>query len=263
MQYSSLSTELDPERTALFFDCDGTLSALAEHPQMACVEPWLLERLAVLADRSGGALAVVSGRSIAQLDAMLAPLALPVAGVHGLERRDHAGRVHRAGIDAGLIADLARRAGEFTQQVPGLVCEEKPGAVALHYRMRPDMERAVAEFAAEMARGRPGLRLLAGKMVVEIGFASRNKGDAIAAFMRERPFAGRLPVFAGDDVTDEDGFATVTAMGGLAVKVGDGGTSASLRVAGLQDLHRWIDALAARWSALATRREQGALDSAR
>lgn len=245
-----LPLDLDARETALFLDCDGTLSEIVDHPAQARVAPQVRDTVGLLARQAGGALAIVSGRSIAQLDALLAPLLLPAAGVHGAERRDHAGRLHSAAADGGLAGARTRAAQAFAARHRGLVCEVKPGAVALHYRMRPELQEAVETFAASLAAGRPGLGLRHGKMVVEVAAGRRTKGDAIAAFMGEPPFSGRRPVFVGDDVTDEDGFAVVAAMGGVTIKIGKGPTRASLRAADRRTVERWLAALGARWSDL-------------
>lgn len=227
-------------------DCDGTLADLAETPEQARVEPEIREIVGSLYDLSGGALAVISGRPIVQLDRMLAPLTLPVAGVHGAERRDAAGIVHRAEI-AAAIEPAIERAREFVDRHPGTLCETKPGSVALHYRQRPDLAPVVAEFAAGLVRRHPELRTVLGKMVVEFLASGRTKGDALCDFMREAPFAGRTPFFIGDDFTDETGFAVVEERGGTALKIGPGETAASARFGDITAFHRWLAALRHVW----------------
>lgn len=243
-----LPLDLDAHDTALFLDCDGTLSEIVDHPDDARIEPQLRDTVGRLSRQTGGAVAIVSGRSIAQLDALLAPLELPAAGVHGAERRDHAGKMHaEAAVDCLDPARMAA-ARDFAVRHAGLVSEVKPGAVALHYRMRPELEAKVESFAAALVAGQPRLSLRYGKKVVEIAAGHRTKGDAIAAFMREPPFAGRLPVFVGDDITDEDGFAVVASMGGRTIRIGEGPTCAALRAADRGEVERWLVALAKRWS---------------
>lgn len=243
-----LPFDLDAPETALFLDCDGTLSKIVDHPDDARIEPRLLDTLGLLSRQTGGAVAIVSGRSIAQLDALLAPLELPVAGVHGAERRDHAGKMHAEAAVERLDPARIAAANDFVIRNAGLISEVKPGAVALHFRMRPELEAKVEDFAAALVAGQPELSLRYGKMVVEIAAGHRTKGDAIAAFMREPPFAGRLPVFVGDDITDEDGFAVVAAMGGKTIRIGEGPTCAALRAADRGEVERWLVALAQRWS---------------
>ena len=253
MPHSQLSTDLDPESSAFFLDCDGTLSAIVAHPASACVEPWLRDRVGQIAERCGGALALVSGRSIEQLDVMFAPLRLPCAGVHGIERRGADGEISRMATGTEQLESVARRFADFTQTAPELIVEPKPGSVALHYRMRPEMEQDVLQLAAEQVARDPALHIIRGKMVVEVSAGDRTKGDAIEDFMREPPFAGRRPVFAGDDTTDEDGFTVVNAMGGLSIKIGPGETAATVRVPAMEDLHGWMDDLCTQWSSLPLR----------
>ena len=236
---------LAPARTAFFLDFDGTLARIVPDPAQAAVGPDVLAALRQLAQAAGGAVAVVSGRSIAQLDRMLHPLRLPAAGVHGLERRDAGGRVSKTPFDAALHHRLAAAVGAFVGGRPGLLAEVKPGSVALHYRKRPETEMDCLAFAIEAARAEPRIRIMPGKKVVEMKLGPRTKGDAIADFMAEPPFAGRLPFFAGDDVTDEAGFAVVNAMGGVSLKVGPGETQARHRIEGIAAFTTWLEQLAA------------------
>ena len=237
---------LDRGRTALFLDCDGTLAAIVERPEQALVRPEMLELVCELAGLCGCALAVVSGRSVAQLDTMLAPLHLPLAGVHGAERRDAAGAVHRLPASPS-IDEVAARAAGFAALHDGVLYESKPGSVAVHYRLRPALQSAVEAFAAEVSAAHPELRVLRGKMVVEISGSRRTKGDAIRDFMGEAPFAGRVPVFVGDDVTDEDGFAAAAALGGIGIRIGAGPTSARYRLSDIAAFADWLGGLRDRW----------------
>jgi trehalose 6-phosphate phosphatase len=236
---------LNPAATAFFFDFDGTLAEIVPEPHLASVEPATLAALGRLHDLAGGAVAVISGRSIAQLDALLQPLRLPVAGVHGLERRDSGGEVHCAPIDANRHGRLAKLIDTFVASHPGLIAETKPGSVALHYRQRPDLQSECLALVEGLAESVGPIQLLRGKMVVEMALAFLTKGDAIADFMREAPFHGRRPWFAGDDVTDETGFAIVNAMGGISVKVGQGTTGANYRVADVASIAMHLNALTA------------------
>ncbi|MBE0694422.1 MAG: trehalose-phosphatase [Aquamicrobium sp.] len=222
---------LPPSRTAFFLDFDGTLAQIVADPDRAAVGAETLAVLRRLEEVAGGAVAVVSGRSIAQLDRMLHPLRLPAAGVHGLERRDAAGTLLQTPVDADAQQRLAAAVSAFVEGRPGLLAEVKPGSVALHYRKRPELEADSLAFAIDLARGDGRIRLVEGKKVIEMKLAARTKGDAIADFMAEAPFSGRLPFFAGDDVTDEAGFALVNGMGGVSLKVGPGETHARYRVA--------------------------------
>ncbi|MEG2029891.1 MAG: trehalose-phosphatase [Janthinobacterium sp.] len=215
--------------TAVFLDFDGTLVDLAPTPDGVRVAPGVIEALALLAERHGGALAVISGRPVAQIDAMLAPLVLPVAGVHGVERRGADGQLHVAATPD--VAPVLARARALAAMYPGLLVERKRGAVALHYRLAPELESLCLQEMTAAVQACPGVLLLHGKMVLEAKPAATDKGGAIAAFLQESPFAGRRPVFAGDDTTDEAGFAFVQQAGGQGVKVGSGPSAATLRLA--------------------------------
>jgi trehalose 6-phosphate phosphatase len=186
-------TAIDLATTAFFFDFDGTLAGIVEDPQAVSVEPRVLEALRAMQEATTGAVAVISGRSIEQLDRMLHPLRLPAAGVHGLERRDAAGSVSRVEIDEQELARLRERIAEFVRGYPGLLAEHKPGSVALHYRKRPDLASSCRILAAQLASENDHIRVVRGKMVVEMKLAGRTKADGIADFMAEPPLAGRPP----------------------------------------------------------------------
>ena len=220
---------LSASGTAVFLDFDGTLVDLAPTPDGVRLEPGVVEALALLAERHGGALAVISGRPVGQIDAMLAPLTLPVAGVHGVERRGADGQFSVAATPD--VSAVLARAQALAAGHPGLLVEQKRGAVALHYRLAPELEALCVQEMTAAVQACPGILLLHGKMVLEAKPAATDKGGAIAAFLREAPFAGRRPVFAGDDTTDEAGFAYVQHVGGQGVKVGRGPSAAALRLA--------------------------------
>ncbi|MEY4711485.1 MAG: putative trehalose 6-phosphate phosphatase [Pseudomonadota bacterium] len=214
---------------ALFLDFDGTLVDIASHPQAVVVPPGLPDTLRRLRDLLAGAVAVVSGRPIQQIDRFLAPLVLSVAGVHGAERRRANGTLAWQAVQPMEPVEAAAQA--LARAHPGLVVESKRGSVALHYRQAPQLEAlclAALQAAVEQV---PGLTLLCGKRVVEAKTSCASKSQAIEAFLEEAPFHGRLPVFVGDDVTDESGFASVQRRGGIGVKVGPGPTAARVRVA--------------------------------
>jgi trehalose 6-phosphate phosphatase len=237
----SLQThEYDFSADALFLDFDGTLVNLAPEPDSVVPAPDLIEMLQQLQTRANGALAVVSGRPVAQLDHYLAPLRLPAAGVHGLERRDASGRLVQ--LAAPSTDELMERLAPFVARHPGLLLEPKRGALALHYRKAPHLEQACIEAMNYAVAHVPGFSVLRGKMVVEAKAALADKGDAIAAFMREAPFTGRRPVFVGDDVTDEAGFNWVQTLGGgLGIKIGEGESRAQMRLDNPAALHQWLE----------------------
>jgi len=228
--------------TALFLDFDGTLVDLAEQPHLVVVPAGLVKTLGALAGHLDGALAVVSGRPIGQLDDFLRPLQFPAAGVHGAERRGADGQTTLLATEP--LDDVERAARALAAQHAGLLVESKRGSVALHYRQAPDLsDLCLATLQAAAAS--PGLALLHGKMVIEVKPAGVNKGRAIEDFMREPPFAGRLPLFVGDDVTDEAGFASVQGLGGVGVKIGRGPTLATHRIDGPQQFRDQLRAVAA------------------
>jgi trehalose 6-phosphate phosphatase len=214
---------------ALFLDFDGTLVDIAPQPEAVVVPPPLVATLASLNNYLGGAIALISGRPIAQIDEFLTPLRLPAAGVHGAERRSANGEMTLQSIHPLAVVEQA--ALTLAARHDRLRVENKRGSVALHYRQAPEL---AAECIATMQRaveGSPGLTLLRGKMVVEAKPGGASKGQAIEAFMKEPPFAGRQAVFVGDDATDEVGFATVQRLRGLGVKVGEGASVAFQRIA--------------------------------
>lgn len=230
-----------PCRTAaLFLDFDGTLVDLAIRPEAVSVDRHTLDTLRRLADCADGAVAIVTGRDIETIDGYIAPLRLPVAGAHGHVRRAAGGRLHDTPVDQQALDAMADALGRFAAGRPGLLVERKSKSVALHYRLAPALGpacRAAVEAALKTA---PGFALLDGKRVYEIRSPLADKGHAIAAFMAEAPFAGRRPVFAGDDATDEEGFELVNRQGGFSIKIGPGASAASYRLESPSDLRAWL-----------------------
>jgi trehalose 6-phosphate phosphatase len=227
---------------ALFLDFDGTLVEIAPSPDSIVLDPMLPEVLSRLAQALGGALAIVSGRPIGDIDRWLAPLKLPCAGVHGAERRDGAGQLCIA-APAELVP-VAAQLQALVDAHPGLLLERKSASVALHYRQAPELEPVCRAALAELLAPLPGLRLLQGKQVFEVLSPAVSKGHAIEAFLQEPPFAGRQPLFVGDDVTDEDGFEAVQRHGGVAAKVGPGESGASCRLDSPAAVRQWLFAAA-------------------
>jgi trehalose 6-phosphate phosphatase len=215
--------------SALFLDFDGTLVDIAPQPDAVIVPPGLVQSLQALAKYLGGALALISGRPIEQIDEYLQPLQLPVAGVHGAERRAADGAM--SCLPVRPLQEVEETAYAVATRHPHLRVEIKRGSVALHYRQAPEFEDECVEVMRSAVERSPGLTLLRGKMVVEAKPGGASKGQAIEDFMREEPFIGRRPLFVGDDVTDEVGFATVQRLRGLGVKVGEGPSVAWQRVA--------------------------------
>jgi len=234
-------------RSALFLDFDGTLAEIAPSPDTVRVDPALPPLLDRLARALDGAVAIVTGRRLDDVDRMLAPLRLAGAGLHGAElRRAAAAPALPVRAEPGLAA-ARLLLSRFVAGRPGVLLEDKGRAIALHYRAAPEAGTACMEAAAEAARlAGADMELLHGKMVVELKPAGCDKGRAIAALLTAPPFLGRVPVFAGDDVTDEAGFRAVAAAGGSAIRVGLGPSAAAHAVAGVAALHAWLAAAAAR-----------------
>ena len=228
---------------AFFLDLDGTLLEIEETPDAVGIGPDENRLLEKLIAGAGGAVAVISGRALARIDQILAPLVLPAAGQHGAERRDAKGVRHRHRFAANVLRPVAVGIRSFAAQHQGLVFEDKGASVALHYRKAPQLARA-AQAAVRDAAGPLGeaVEVQDGKMVVELKPAGCDKGKAIAQFMQEAPFAGREPVFIGDDATDEYGFRVVNAMGGHTVKVGEGPSVARWRLENPASTRAWLQA---------------------
>lgn len=206
---------------ALFLDVDGTLVEIEREPGAVHVPERLCQILADLHEAGQGALALVSGRSLEQIDRLFSPLCLNAAGLHGLERRNLATGVVRSEPDPAVFAPARARLERFAAEHPGVLLEDKGLTLALHYRKAPQVEQDAKALAqAVVAASGGALVLLEGKMVLELKPPGSDKGAAIAAFMTEPPFRGRRPVFAGDDVTDEAGFATINRLGGISIRIG-------------------------------------------
>ena len=213
---------------ALFLDVDGTLLEIEREPGAVHVPDQLCRVLEDLQSTTAGALALVSGRSLQQLDRLFSPLILSAAGLHGLERRNLCVGIERAAPNPAILKRARERLAAFADSTEGVLLEDKELTLALHYRNAPTAAAAafgVAEAAVAASGG--ALALLRGKMVLELKPPGVDKGVAIAAFMDESPFAGRRPVFAGDDMTDEAGFATINEMGGISIRIGDGSPTAA------------------------------------
>ncbi len=229
---------LSARRSALFLDFDGTLAELASRPDAVQVPDDLPPLLDALHQRLDGALAIVTGRARDDLQRWLPARRWPGAFEHGAVRVAGDGQMRLADVpDLHTLASLAQ---DFASRHHGLVLERKQTSLSLHYRLNPALGPACATLLEQAIDGRSDLQLMHGKAVVEVKSAQVGKGRAIEAFMAEAPFAGRRPCFAGDDVTDEDGFATVQALHGETIKVGDGPTRAQHRCANPQALRAWL-----------------------
>ncbi len=229
------------EALAWFFDVDGTVAEIADTPDAARVDPAIASLIAALHRASDGALALVSGRPIAEVDALFPGTRYAVAGQHGIERRRPDGRVVRA-ADRVLPLDDARRfLEEIVSRHAGLRLEVKPASLALHYRQAPRLAGFVHRTMRTLQRGLgDAYRLQPGKRVLELLPRGPDKGEAVRAFLAEAPFEGRTPIFVGDDLTDERAFAIVNARDGYSIKVGPGPTIARWRLPGVGAVRTWL-----------------------
>ncbi len=225
---------------ALYLDFDGTLAAHAPHPDGVTVHDSLPTLLAGLRARLAGAVALVTGRPLAMLDAIVGPPRYAGAGLHGLEWRLASGNTISSGNPVGA-SRIVRALREHFGADPRLVIEDKGAAVALHYRQAPERAEECIAFMREIVSG-PDFEILRGHAVVEARPRGADKGAALHALAAHAPFAGRTPVFVGDDVTDEDGFLAAADLGGYGVKVGAGPTAARYRIAVVEAVRDWLAA---------------------
>ena len=205
----------------LFLDVDGTLLDVAPTPDSVRVDAALVDLLRELDRAFDGALALISGRPIVEVDDLFEPLFLSVAGVHGCERRDACGNWYRPTFAVTEIEPVRAELRNLLKQFQGIFLEDKGYAFAVHFRQAPFLEEKLRlQLSTLLFRSRE-YELLEGDHVIEIKPVAHNKATAIEAFMQESPFAGRFPVFIGDDQTDMDGFAAVRRFNGLAISVGN------------------------------------------
>ena len=227
---------------ALFLDFDGCIVDIAPTPEAVDVPDCLPSLLVALREALGGAVAIVSGRSIEQIDGFLGTAVPAVAGLHGLERRTADGGIVRPPLPRNDLHGVRALLEEFAAERPGLLVEDKTYTVALHYRLAPSLRDDCKDVLNATLEDIPqGWQVTEGKFVFEIRPREHTKGTAIEAFMGEAPFLGRTPVFCGDDTTDEDGFAVVNARGGVSIRVGKGSaTRAAAQVDTVGELLDWL-----------------------
>ncbi|MEJ8566417.1 trehalose-phosphatase [Elongatibacter sediminis] len=231
----------DPTRTALFLDVDGTLLEIEQHPDAVAADPDLIQALGAASHAVDHALALISGRSLEDLDRIFSPERFAAGAAHGTELRGADGATKKRpapSLPAGMLARLDR----FVARADGLLCERKAAGFSLHYRKAPDYEpqarSLVKEILAELGED---FRLIDGKMVLEIAPRAHTKGEAIRWFLSSPPFTDRRPVFVGDDVTDEDGFRYVNTLGGYSIRVGgNAGSLARYTLDNVAAVRRWM-----------------------
>ncbi len=234
---------IDLRKTALLLDVDGTLLDIASEPNAVRSAPSLVANLTRLRQRCDGAIAFVSGRRLDNLDAIFAPLKLTAVGCHGAEFREPDGTVTQA---EPLPATLKARLIAVAEIDPAIAIEDKDYSLAFHYRRAPQLETPLLEavWAHRRELEAAGLGVLHGKCVVEIKRKQLNKGTAIRRLMRLEPFAGRIPVFAGDDRTDEDVFIMLPEFRGIGISVGRRMAGADCMVDQPRDIRHWLGHLA-------------------
>lgn len=247
MLYAMLMQTLPPPSLewCLFLDVDGTLIELTDSPLETFADPGLKTLLGHVTERLGGALALVSGRSIHYLDALFAPLRLPAAGLHGVERRKASGVLHGASFVDTQLTQARIAVNTLVQAHPGTSVEDKGRTIAVHYRMAPQAESVLREELAAIARPLgTNYHIQEGNMVLEIKPRGFTKATAIKAFLKEPPFSGRKPVFVGDDLTDQDGFRLVEDEGGISIAVGER-VRGQYRLDSASAVRGWLQGIAA------------------
>jgi len=234
---------LEPDGAALFLDFDGTLVELADTPAAIRVSPGLKPMLERLRERLSGRLAIVSGRSLADLERHLPASGIAFSGSHGLELQLADGTRLPLSVPLGLD-DVRERVEAFAAPIPGLIVEGKPAGIALHYRLAPEQAARAQAFMAALAKER-GFSVQRGAMVIELRPDGADKGDALRAFMSEPEFLRARPLFVGDDLTDEHAFAAAAALGGAGILVGPAReTAARCRLDSVAAVADWLGAAA-------------------
>jgi trehalose 6-phosphate phosphatase len=235
----------DLHKFAILLDVDGTILDIAPTPQEVAVPQSLRRTLAIVGDRVGGALALVSGRPLSDLDILFAPLRLPAIGGHGAEMRLAADGEAVARNALPLDPGFRRAVMETAARHPGVIVEDKVYSIALHFRLVPDQGLALFHDLKRLCQGweDQSIELLTGKAVVEVKNSGFNKGMAVRELMRHPPFAGRQPIFMGDDVTDEDAFAVMPEFDGRAISVGRRLPGIMGHLESPADVRRWLERL--------------------
>ena len=217
MTSSDWRTTIDPSKVALFLDVDGTLLGFKDRPEDVVADEALRDTLVRLRAKTGGALALVSGRTLSDLDRIMAPLVFTAGATHGADMRWPDGRSEAMGAEA--LAQVRPVVEAFVAARKGLRLEDKGAALAVHFRQVPAREDEVGQYLDTAVAGHD-LMIQRGKMVAEVKSSLSSKGKAIEQLMGIDPFAGRVAMFIGDDLTDEHGFASINALDGISIKVG-------------------------------------------
>jgi trehalose 6-phosphate phosphatase len=240
------------ESWALFLDIDGTLVGFEDDPALVAIGEPLQRLMPRLQSRLGGALAVLSGRCLAEVDALFEPLRLPAGALHGHEFRDSSGKFSVLAPPPDVAAQVGAQAREWAAALAGVTLESKGGiGFALHFRLAPEQARAAAEAAESIAHASAGAyEVQHGDCVAELKPVGADKGAALKRLMEHPPFRGRRPVMVGDDLTDELAFAVAEHLGGFGIVVGARRpTAARYCLSGPAGVHDWLDRLAGNPSA--------------
>lgn len=234
-----LPAHVDWTVCALFLDFDGTLAPIVDRPSDARLSESTQQLLTQLVAATSGATAVLSGRALDDLKTRVSELDVVLSGSHGMEICYPGGQGNTSGDVSRELALAFAQLQPFAAEI-GLQLERKPGSIALHYRNHPDRAEACRSRVNEAA-ALPGLRALHGDMVSEAALAGVDKGKALEEIIVTAPFAGRLPIMLGDDVTDEDGFRAAQDLGGFGLKIGSSATIAQYQVPTMQDALAWLE----------------------
>jgi trehalose 6-phosphate phosphatase len=230
------------EECAILLDIDGTLLDLAPTPREVWVPPGLARTLNGLIEKTAGALALVSGRSLNDIDLIFAPEQFPAVGGHGAEMRISVDSESVATHAPPMDKELKRRLAAIARLSPGILLEDKGYSLALHYRLAPHAEKAIYEAIALIRADLPDapIELMPGKCVYEIKHSGFNKATGVLELMAHEPFRGRRPIFIGDDVTDESVFALMPDLGGLAFSVGRRAMGVADHFDEPRDVRQWL-----------------------
>jgi trehalose 6-phosphate phosphatase len=230
------------DECAILLDIDGTLLDLAPTPREVWVPPGLARTLNGLLEKTAGALALVSGRSLNDIDLIFAPEQFPAVGGHGAEMRISADSESVATHAPPMDKELKRRLAAIARLSPGILLEDKGYSLALHYRLAPHAEKAIYEAISLIRADLPNapIELMPGKCVYEIKHSGFNKATGVLELMAHEPFRGRRPIFIGDDVTDESVFALMPDLGGLAFSVGRRATGVADHFDEPRDVRQWL-----------------------
>ena len=237
-----LNNDLD-KNIALFLDVDGTLMEFSENYKEVKADKELLYNLSQIQFLIKDSIALISGRTIIDLDNIFFPLQLPAAGQHGLERRKWNGIIEvltKINLPKKFLSHLKN----FKEKNYGLILENKEKSIAIHFRKAPSLENKIEKYVSHLLEGEKNFHFIKGNKVIEIKPKFFNKGTAISNFMNEVPFIKRLPIFIGDDTTDEDGFKYINSVQGISVKVGEStNSSARYELKSVSEVNYWLNQL--------------------